>query len=221
MFAVGANSAHALVYSVTTTGTIGSGYGYVDGLGLFGLAGASLVGSTFSITNSFDTSQNYFFENTPPYGTYTTGYAPFTVSVTVNGVTFDGYVGGFFTSSTGRITNQLSNLGVNFDEVQSSSIGYDASFNQWVVDMTVASFSQTFVGSDADFGMDLTYLPNPGEGFAQFKLENFDGAITYFSSANITTFVVNNGTSVPEPATLGLLAVGMLGLISARRKRAS
>ncbi len=91
---------------------------------------------------------------------------------------------------------------------------YDVTFNVAPLTLGPGSYLVSFYGHDMDFR-----LPNVGSG------NNFlqDGGYV-FTRAGDTPFRLENnstGNKVPEPASLGLLGLGMAALAFGRRKKAA
>jgi hypothetical protein len=88
---------------------------------------------------------------------------------------------------------------------------------------TVFNIGENSTPSGQTGGFTITYLPPPSNGFAGYDIDepslNRPGSPAYIGvGTNVSTFTLNVAGTIPEPGTLGLLAVGaLLGLCRHRR----
>lgn len=213
----------AAVLSYASSSVINNGNGY-DGLGIFGAPGASLVGATYTLTTSFDTDANSYSQDNGYNNNWSVGNAPFDFSLTVNGVTYSGKSFGT-TSSEASITNSLSlGLGSN-DRISTQEYSYDAGGNFLWISQWINSSTDAFIGLSRDFGMRLLHPSiTDDESYDYFSISSPYG-ITYFNNNSHTSLVAinslpNQPANVPEPETVALLGIGLLGFTASRRKPA-
>jgi hypothetical protein len=208
----GVSQASAAIMDVTYTGTVYSGY---DTFGFFGIAGASLVGSSWVATYTFDTlsspstsysssSQNYVYGGSQ-YG----NTSPVLSSmITINGVgkAVDGsYLGYDLGYNYGSMSQQ-------YHHAENQSFGHQEYLENYFLDYNLSlpasittPFTHTF---DYDRGASGTYY-----------LSNGTGSETIF--AQLATLTVSEHVgAVPEPSTWAMMLLGFAGVgFAAYRKR--
>lgn len=215
--------ASATVFSYSSSSVIDNGNGY-DGLGLFGSAGASLVGATYTLTTTFDTDGNSYTVDNGYNENWSTGAAPFHFSLKVNGITYSGASFGI-TASEGIIANTLSATNTNFDWAITNDYSYDTSGNFLWITQQIQSYTDPFVGQSRNFGESRSYSSIADATSSDyFSFSNSHG-ITFLNTSGHTALIQINGgpdqsANVPEPESIVLFGIGMLGFAASRRKRA-
>jgi hypothetical protein len=182
-------SARAALVEVTYTGTMYNSAASVDGLGLFGTAGASLAGQTVSVIFTFDVSGPV---QVGPGNNYIAGSSQ-GVDITINGITHT--IGGQFQSLI---------LGYN-DGLGSSRVQHEAfdSFSQYVT----ASLTDNVAGSLPKSILDpFSYSGNNGTGFFRFTTGDV------MTQALFTPSQVTLTQAVPEPSTWAMMLLGFAGI---------
>jgi len=103
------------------------------------------------------------------------------------------------------------------EEVDCSAAGADALYASYLTDANLAqnSWNMEFFND----GVFSTFDPN-ADGTYTFMLTAFDGNQQQLAQTSIDIIVGAGANQVPEPATLGLMGVGLAGLgFAARRRR--
>jgi hypothetical protein len=234
-FGYAASDAQAM--TITATGTITSGS---DANGIFGAAGGSLIGDTYTETIAIIPALNtYNTSPSPPYqlsryggaayGANAAGTAaPYIIAVTVNGVTFTQIELNPFQNSSflanGLTTNQgIPPVDAAIQVVQSAGCGsvYTACTSSYI---QAQSYSTPFIPK-LSFNQSLT------------TSNGLDGSNTYFSTrgttalgspqivttfyGNISELAINSSvaaTPLPPAWTMMLVGLAGFGFAAYRRK---
>ena len=208
--------AHAAIISSVSSGTIDQGS---DSLGLFGVAGATLDGSAYVYTMSFDTRDAQFDAETGRAQFSTVG--PFTISLSVNGNAFTR------TGIRGLAGHEMRNQDYAANPrgmVNGVAVG-DLGAGRM---LTSAHFlygeEGGFFSPPIDFSENYTRVLDIGDAAAIlfFIDDSLLDLSTTFSGTPTQVGLggLDEGLDVPEPSRVALLGLGLLGGIGARRRAA-
>jgi hypothetical protein len=211
--AIAFNAQAAPTWTVTATGTIFEGF---DTSGVFGVAGRNLIGSKYTqtFTASIDPSQ-YVDKSAGSTYVALNGPIPTPVRVTVDGVTVNLVPTGAFYSQE-YLAKRLAVADVTLDEIYSYANSSSGNGDFFEAYNNLVSYSKYFVPT-LDFSQSLSIVPDTSfESRAHFYIRGGNSARF---NGTIDLFEVNLDANVPEPCSLALIGLGILGVVATRRRR--
>ena len=211
----GVSQASAAIMDVTYTGTV---YYGTDTLGVFGTAGASLVGSSWVVTYTFDTSLGHTASTSTEsyaYGGYYYGSAypsPVLSSmITINGASravAGSYFGYDFGENYGTFSHQ-HHVAQDYD--------YSSGYHEQVLNDIFNYYGSLLASITSPF----THIVDANDSTSGiYHLTNGTGEADNIY-ANLTTLTVSEHVAaVPEPSTWAMMLLGFAGVsFAAYRKK--
>lgn len=216
-------SAQTYDYTVTTSGTIAAGK---DVLGLFGSVGSSLVGDSFTITQTVDNTlpltQIAIFNES-----FLSGFAsqPETISATINGhtlaeIAYPDTAEPYLSSLQLANGIESNNSGFHVDNFGASSGGAIGSNGVVGVDTFVYSHTDAFV-PNLNFNRSFTHVLTAADtGSTTYTVALGVSSDTFLGVPSVMS--LSAVPAVPEPSSYALLIVGtcLAGFLIRRRKSA-
>ena len=180
------------------------------------------VGDAFRLRFTFENSVADLFPDIPTLGYYQG--ALLAMSLSVQGATYDFPIHPLPSASLFTVSNRDSGI---------DSFGFQTqNRDEPAVDTYNVSFSVANVDSSAPPPFQTDALPatppNPADFmFASFYLYTFDEFpsgpnapfLSDFLSGQVTSLVDASATPIPEPATLGMMGLGLLGAALAKKRQ--
>lgn len=201
---LGTSAAHATLMRGTFAGTMDSG---TDTTGVFGTASANLAGDTITGTFTYDTAK---FGTSVSGGVNTaTGSSTGALSVTI---TINGHSHTFTDHTSAAITldTNLSDANYANSNVQGTSVSEN-------VTVDLENLIASFVNSTSLTAPFSTNDPADSSSTSTFFINDTGPSLAASGSFTVASLTVQAVAS-PEPMSLALVGVGVLGIAGARRR---
>ncbi len=201
-------AAHATIVTGSFSGTITSG---TDSTGVFGADGGTLDGDDLTGTFSYDTD---LLSQVVSGGTNTatgTGLGALTVTLTIDGAshTFTDQTSSSVFLDDGSVSGN-NEFTLNTLDQQG---GMNESFTLDIQDPINSFISGT--------GLVQTFVESPFISDGSFQILDTGPTVAAGGGFSIDSLTLNGAsTAAPEPASLGVLLVGLGGLAAGRRRKA-
>ncbi len=215
-----AASAHATVVTSVSTGTITN---VTSALGYFSDIS---VGQSYTFTLSVDRAdltESLCKLNTCGYSYLTANgwRKPYSAELTINGQSYALQFGN--TATSGFYLGNSASVGGSYNDSWSSSLR-DWGYNDGVLGSisTYIYDSPAFTGTLLDFGLPYEHTSALQRSGMNYSISGANGGYASIAGAgNFFAFNPGSGASdIPEPASLALFALGLLGVVAAKRRKA-
>jgi hypothetical protein len=183
-----------------------------DGIGLFGAPGGSLLGASYILETTFDTTNRHV--NTYEWYETLSDTVPFDVRLTINDRQYS-YRVESPVMSLATVYGGLSALGRGSDYMSFQAAGRDAAGRFVSASHYVNTYTTPFVGANATFDATASLTPAAADRAASsFSVYGSDGIATRFQTFTLSAMEINSApVSVPEPDTLALWGAAVLSFM--------